>query len=846
MNAVTPTIESDSKASAESLAANLRGIKVLRACLKLSSDELAEVVKTQFRQLQEEELKNDTKSLQRLLLLSDENYRDEKLRARRISLFAQYSQIFQSFSMGNNGTLFWKTYDTGMHYSHLQQLFKEILVAHQKKNVDLSTKGLRITCGGRFLVKEENGIAHLFLSVVTVGYGGSARVRKVVNITMSPSSPLYGVHKRAIDSDGVKDVANAVNNLTHFYKVQKEDHPHVEGKPIALLGDNGYIAPFYQNGTLYDRLKKEDLFSPLRLQWVREMFLGTQALLKAGIIHCDISPFNCLIDEKDHLHICDLGSSIIKGIEPSHWGKWNTLYTHPSYAKQIKACNGYQQSECLQQESDQWRLGATTFKTLCNESVHPYIQETNAEKQYAVPNILDSRNLDFFSIMPLSTRLKDTLRKIVVLDHDKEKPFSWEKSCEVMCSLTESDAFSTEESDAQVSAELDPKVIGELSPEKMKKILFLRKCLFLNSILAKKGFETGFKELQEQIEKDSYRATRDRKFLADLLLLSVEDCSDLDLVTKRVHFFVQYAQIFEAFTLGEGDTLVWKGVDTSLSFSNMRQLFLKLLSLHVRKHPGTMVYKCHNFSLTVVLQKNIVHLFKSLSTAYTLGNANACTLLHFTANPIGDPHVVLRWPKEDTSGAIYELGCAFSHLEFFYKDLKEDHPHVEGRPIVTLYPQVGYIGRYYKKGPLSQYLKDPSHSLSQRLQWIKELFLGFQALVEKRIIATLSLDNCYLDQGNRLHICVLGKSNIMDDGEISLDPYRKKLGETALRILCQESLPDNLAKEAQQNLLEAFPISAKLKERLADLIMSYSYQPYSQAETLALCKPLTSEELTIK
>lgn len=76
---------------------------------------------------------------------------------------------------------------------------------------------------------------------------------------------------------------------------------------------------YLENGTLKDYIttKSAGLTPQLRQRWARQASEGLSALHAAGVIHCDISPRNFLLDGDLHLKIADFGGSSLAGSAPS-------------------------------------------------------------------------------------------------------------------------------------------------------------------------------------------------------------------------------------------------------------------------------------------------------------------------------------------------------------------------------------------------------------------------------------------------------------------------------------------------------------------------------------------------
>ncbi|KFY18372.1 hypothetical protein V493_08685 [Pseudogymnoascus sp. VKM F-4281 (FW-2241)] len=76
---------------------------------------------------------------------------------------------------------------------------------------------------------------------------------------------------------------------------------------------------YLENGTLKDYIttKSESLTPQLRLRWAKQASEGLSALHAAGVMHCDISPRNFLLDSDLHLKVADFGGASLAGSTPS-------------------------------------------------------------------------------------------------------------------------------------------------------------------------------------------------------------------------------------------------------------------------------------------------------------------------------------------------------------------------------------------------------------------------------------------------------------------------------------------------------------------------------------------------
>lgn len=76
---------------------------------------------------------------------------------------------------------------------------------------------------------------------------------------------------------------------------------------------------YLENGTLKDFIetKSESVTPQLRQRWARQASEGLSVLHTVGVMHCDISPRNFLLDGNLDLKITDFGGSSLEGSKPS-------------------------------------------------------------------------------------------------------------------------------------------------------------------------------------------------------------------------------------------------------------------------------------------------------------------------------------------------------------------------------------------------------------------------------------------------------------------------------------------------------------------------------------------------
>jgi serine/threonine protein kinase len=107
------------------------------------------------------------------------------------------------------------------------------------------------------------------------------------------------------------------------------EHPRVP-KLIKWDPDECCLTMEYlENGNLGDYVEKnyETIAPELRLRWAKQASEGLQVLHSIGVIHCDISPRNFLLDCDLNLKISDFAGSSLSGSETSTYA--DTRFRHP-------------------------------------------------------------------------------------------------------------------------------------------------------------------------------------------------------------------------------------------------------------------------------------------------------------------------------------------------------------------------------------------------------------------------------------------------------------------------------------------------------------------------------------
>lgn len=258
MNVLTHC-EGEFKSLFESNREQLKKIFVLKRCLSLKPESIQEAATNGFRSLTEmaeKELKFNRTYLKDLLMVSEEEFSFVKILGTRISLFAQYSELFQSFQMKPDCQfLFWINHRTQMTYRDLQNLFKTVLKEHQRQNPALITTGLKMNFSERFHLKVIDDIPHLFMDVCQIVELENLRMRKVVDICGSAAAYFHPIHIRPINQQG----SEVTQRMIQAFRGQKEVITCVKDNECILSPFNLFYKVCAEKGIVHRDLKPENL-----------------------------------------------------------------------------------------------------------------------------------------------------------------------------------------------------------------------------------------------------------------------------------------------------------------------------------------------------------------------------------------------------------------------------------------------------------------------------------------------------------------------------------------------------------------------------------------------------------
>lgn len=746
--ASTTTLEAEYKASGE-FYAKVKRIFALQECQKLCDiDEVEDAVRAQFKEQQDQAEKNlaraktDLCFLAEALLLPKEvwNYPDyvHAIVAARVDLFVQYADIFFATSQKveavtnrplkrskpegilcipyKGQTVFWNGIDTRLDYGFLIDILEEIFIEHQNTNSNIYSEGVRLEAADESVfAKVENGTAHLFLFCKQIGNGGSANVSKVLNICAQPGEDCFAAHKKPLNNKSVQVVNHEVSMLQHFNQDKQQRHPHVVGKPITTLGQHGYVCRYFKNKKLSTMITNDSIDFIQRIDWIRQFYLGYRALIiEGGVIHRDLKPQNCLLDEQLQLCITDLGSAWIKGRKrPSHCTGSTVDYQHPEAASRLRSC-AEQEREFLTEASDFWTAGGIAFQILTK--MFPTRKENGS-----------SVDLSLLNSLPISPRLKEGLRKILRLNFNLViSPLPYEEVFKLMSSLNQSDYDQS---------------------TKVSQLAALVRCISLSEKELTEAAKTGFQKQQKEADASSLEANL--KFLQAESLLTSEACSQPLLLDQRMERLMQYVELFRSLQAGNSGTFLWKSVDTQFTYYQMAQLFQQVLKAEITRDPDIggngLNLKVGDKKCLFKVINGHVHLLLKLS-GEELGILKRDLLLNVTTENKAKLYFKHIYGTDENGRKV--LARKAANLKYFWKDQVSDCC-VEVKPLAIL----GDNGclRDLEIRSISQVLTNAS--VQHRVSFVKQLFEGYLALTQKGFIhGSLIPKLMFVDNEDRLRI----------------------------------------------------------------------------------------------
>ncbi|EDQ88514.1 uncharacterized protein MONBRDRAFT_9035 [Monosiga brevicollis MX1] len=183
-----------------------------------------------------------------------------------------------------------------------------------------------------------------------LGLGATALVRKALDMNCSTVVALKFFH-RGCEHSYARELA-ALQELT--------DAPHVARLLDHFSTSSGQyvlVLTFMPGGSLYDRIRPSTTalitMADIR-RWLHQLCLAALQFEQRQLVHGDIKPENCLIDEQGNLVLHDLGTTVARHSQCAA----ETPGTHLYLAPEALACSHNNSAQ------DAWAIGLVLYASL--------------------------------------------------------------------------------------------------------------------------------------------------------------------------------------------------------------------------------------------------------------------------------------------------------------------------------------------------------------------------------------------------------------------------------------------------------------------------------------------------
>ncbi len=261
-------------------------------------------------------------------------------------------------------------------------------------------QGVRQALSDRYLIDRE------------VGHGGMGTVYLARDVRLGRSVAIKVVSSEAVSGIGVQQFLKEVRYTTRL------EHPHI--LPLYDAGEADghpyYVMPYMREGSLRDRLTKEERLS---VDDVLALTRGIGAALGHAhgqrILHCDIKPANVLL-AGNHPYVADFGIARAIHSEALEWGRAATLDSSagtPAYVSPEQATGEPE----LDARSDVYSLACMVYEML---SGRPPFEGTTTLA--TVAQRFAGRPPDIRSAVPrLPVRIATTISRAMSVDAERRQ-----------------------------------------------------------------------------------------------------------------------------------------------------------------------------------------------------------------------------------------------------------------------------------------------------------------------------------------------------------------------------------------------------------------------------------------
>lgn len=146
------------------------------------------------------------------------------------------------------------------------------------------------------------------------------------------NSEVYLAKDEHLDAEvAIKEVDKSKINATDYFKEARllyaSRHPNIVAINYACQdADNIYVCmPFYQNGTVSDRMQKEHLTAREIIRYSINFLSGLHHIHSKSLMHFDIKPNNIMLSERDEAMLSDFG--LAKYLDPRGFAAPDAAYT---------------------------------------------------------------------------------------------------------------------------------------------------------------------------------------------------------------------------------------------------------------------------------------------------------------------------------------------------------------------------------------------------------------------------------------------------------------------------------------------------------------------------------------
>jgi len=204
------------------------------------------------------------------------------------------------------------------------------------------------------LDKMEQCLNERYLLREQLGRGASALVYRAVDLRQAQTVAVKIMTKSTGKHEASHEASTAhrMQHCGHTAKVLDQFQAQFEGKDVHCLA-----MPLMSNGALFERVcpdAKQPLTARDSKRWIRQLITAAQAFEAAGLVHGDIKPENCLIDENSNLILHDFGTVVPVGFKYSSRIAGTELYMAPELLSR-SACHTSQ---------DVWAIALTWYAML--------------------------------------------------------------------------------------------------------------------------------------------------------------------------------------------------------------------------------------------------------------------------------------------------------------------------------------------------------------------------------------------------------------------------------------------------------------------------------------------------